>query len=318
MKSADAAAPGKIILFGEHAVVHGHPAIAVPLKAVQATAHAVPAPPRSGVTIHAPDINRTLQFCDYRTDTPLHNALLFPVQVALETLGLPVPDLVLTVRSTIPIASGLGSGAALAAALIRALTEALEHPISCETLNDLVFEVEKRHHGTPSGIDNTVIVYEQPVYFVRGKPPETFRIARPFTLLVADSGVSSPTHRTVSDVRVLLEAEPERIGAIFARIGAITDAARAAIESGTIESLGPLMNENHALLRELTVSSGELDRLCDAALSAGAGGAKLSGGGRGGNLIALVAPDRVGPVTGALRRAGAVNIIHTSVEDVSC
>ncbi len=318
MKPADAAAPGKIILFGEHAVVYGHPAIAVPLNAVQATVHAEPATPGSGLVIYAPDIDRTLCYAAGSSDNPLYNALVFPVQVMLDMLGLPVPDLTLTVRSTIPIASGLGSGAALAAALIRALAAALDHALSRETLNRLVYEVEKRHHGTPSGIDNTVIVYEQPVYFVRGKPLETFHIARPFTLLVADSGHGSPTHITVGDVRALYTAEPDRIGAIFARIGEIVNAARDAIESGTIESLGPLMNENHALLRELTVSSDRLDSLCNAALKAGAAGAKLSGGGRGGNVIALPGPDRASFVTGALRRAGAVNVIQTSVEDLSC
>jgi len=114
-------------------------------------------------------------------------------------------------------------------------------------------------------------------------------------------------------VRRLYDAEPEQVGAIFARIGAIVQTARTAIESGTIEALGPLMDENHALLRDLTASSPDLDRLCDAARAAGAAGAKLSGGGRGGNMIALVDPDRADAVTAALRQAGATNVIRTTV-----
>ena len=183
-------------------------------------------------------------------------------------------------------------------------------------MNALVYEVEKRHHGTPSGIDNTVIVYEKPVYFARISPTEaieTFPIARPFTLLVADTGQASPTHIAVGDVRRLYEAEPDRIGAIFTRIGEIVRAARRGIESGAVESLGPLMDENHALLRDLTVSSESLERLCQAARAAGAWGAKLSGGGRGGNLIALVSPERADSVADALRAAGAVNVIQTTV-----
>jgi mevalonate kinase len=124
-------------------------------------------------------------------------------------------------------------------------------------------------------------------------------------------------------VRALFEAEPARIGAIFQRIGAITRAARAAIEteptgrstSNTIvTTLGSLMDENHALLRDLTVSSEKLDRLCAAAREAGAAGAKLSGGGRGGNLIAPVTPKNADRVAAALRDAGAMNVIKTEVQ----
>jgi len=313
MKPARASAPGKIILFGEHAVVHGQPAIAVPLLAVQAEAEAKPALSGHGLTIRAPDVRRTLHLAQVAPDSSFYAALIYPLRLALDAWQQPEPDLTLTVHSTIPIGGGLGSGAALAAALIRALGAALEIPLPPDVLNPLVYEVEKAHHGTPSGIDNTVIVYQQPVYFVRGTPLETFHIARPFTLLVADTGVSSPTRITVGDVGHLFEAEPERLGGLFARIGAIARAARHAIETGTLDSLGALMDENHALLSELTVSSEPLDRLCAAARAAGADGAKLSGGGRGGNMIALVASDRTPQVVAALRQAGAVKVIETVV-----
>jgi len=313
MKRARAAAPGKIILFGEHAVVHGQPAVAVPLFAVQATATAEPAAPGSGLTVYAPDISQTLHAGTAASDDPYYDALIYPLDVALDALHLPAPDLTLTVHSTIPVASGLGSGAALAAALMRVLSQAYERPLTNDALNPLVYEVEKHHHGTPSGIDNTVIVYEQPVFFMRGHSPKAFTIARPFTLLVADTGHPSPTHIAVSEVRRLYESGPHRIAAVFTRIGEIAQAARQSIESGRIEALGPLMDENHALLRQLTVSSEALDRLCQAARDAGAAGAKLSGGGRGGNMIAWVDPDQAQVVADALRRAGAVRVIQTTV-----
>jgi mevalonate kinase len=315
-------APGKIILFGEHAVVYGHPAIAVPLTAVQVTATVHRAAPGEGITISAPDVGlhvRVADSPDAAVGTPetAYNALIYPVRVALDALNLPIVDAALTVHSTIPVASGLGSGAAVAAALIRAVGELAGHPFDPATLNALVYEVEKRHHGTPSGIDNTVIVYEKPVYFQRLTPTEarmeTFSITQPFTLIVADTGQASPTRLAVADVRALYEKEPDRIGAIFAQIGAIARAARQAIESGTLASLGPLLDQNHALLRDLAVSSESLDRLCQVAREAGAWGAKLSGGGRGGNLIALVAPGRVHTVCDALHAAGAVKAIQTTV-----
>lgn len=313
IRAAHAAAPGKIILFGEHAVVHGQPAIAVPLAAVQVQARADPASAGSGLTIRAADIGRVFRFRDAAENHSFYNALIYPLRLALDWLHQSEPDLTITVQSTIPIGGGLGSGAALAAALIRVLLAALDSPLPRETVNALVYEVEKRHHGSPSGVDNTVIVYAQPVYFVRGQPLETFEISRPFTLLVADSGISSPTHITVGDVRQLYDAEPDRVGAIFARIGEIVRAARTAIESGKIELLGSLMNENHALLRDLTVSSDKLERLCRAALDAGAQGAKLSGGGRGGNIIALAEPGQTDQIAAALRQQGAARVIETVV-----
>jgi mevalonate kinase len=316
-----ASAPGKIILFGEHAVVYGQPAIAVPLSAVQVTVTAEST--NTGLTVTVPDVGETMHVESPAWDQsgiipePIYNALIYPIGVALKALHLPTINATLCVESTIPIASGLGSGAALATALIRAVGELARRPFDLQTLNALVYEVEKRHHGTPSGIDNTVIVYEKPVYFQRNSPTEaqieTFAIARPFTLLVADTGQASPTRLAVEDVHRLYDAKPERIGAIFARIGEITRAARLAIESGAVEFLGPLMDENHVLLRDLTVSSASLDCLCDAARRAGAWGAKLSGGGRGGNLIALVPPKRADYIGAALRAAGAVSVIQTTV-----
>jgi mevalonate kinase len=118
----------------------------------------------------------------------------------------------------------------------------------------------------------------------------------------------------VTDVRRLYEAKPERIGSLFERVGDLVRRARRAIEAGEVSHLGPLMDENQALLRDLTVSSGELDRLCAAAREAGAQGAKLSGGGRGGNMIALVDAGRAEAVSAALCQAGAVNVIHAVVQ----
>ncbi len=112
-------APAKIILFGEHAVVYGQPAIAVPFTALQATADSEPTPPGTGLTIIASDLQQQLHIKD--ADTMLDNALLRSAQLTLNKLNVPTPDLNITVSSTIPLASGLGSGAAVSAALIREL-----------------------------------------------------------------------------------------------------------------------------------------------------------------------------------------------------
>jgi mevalonate kinase len=302
-------APGKVILFGEHAVVYGRPALAVPISQVAAHAEVESGAPDSGFIIEAADLARRFALAEAPDGDPLAAA----VRLALAHLGLGAPDWRLTVHSTIPIASGLGSGAAVSAAIMRALACAAGQELLPETLSALVYEVEGLYHGTPSGVDNTVIAHGRPVYFVRGRAPRVFPIGRPFRLAIADSGISSPTKVTVGDVRLGWQRAPERFEKLFDDIGQIVEAARAAIASGEPERLGPLMDANHARLVEMGVSCPPLDRLVAAARAAGAGGAKLSGGGRGGNMIALVSAETAGPVAEALHTAGAMRVIVTPV-----
>ncbi|MGH2544310.1 MAG: mevalonate kinase, partial [Ardenticatenaceae bacterium] len=271
-----ASAPGKVILFGEHAVVYGRPAIAVPVLQVQARVEASPGPPDMGIIIHAEDIGRHYLIAA----APPNEPLAYTCRTVLHLLGIEEePSVELTLRSEIPIASGLGSGAATAAALATALALWLGTELSGEEVSQIVYETEKIHHGTPSGIDNTVVSYEMPVWFRRGEPVETFRAGAPMTLLVADTGISSPTRHTVRDVRRGWEADPARHEALFDDMARIAHAARQALEQGDAVSVGRLMDENHALLKALGVSAPANDRLAEAARAAGALGAKLSGGG---------------------------------------
>lgn len=302
-------APGKIILFGEHAVVYGRPALAIPVTRVHADVD-VSDSERPGIWLEAPDIALRAELNTLPSDHPiaavLHN-FLFLSRIS------PFPDLAIRIRSTIPVASGLGSGAAVTVALIRALASHLNAPMTDEEINTFVYDIEKLYHGTPSGIDNTVITYARPVYFMKGQPVETFKVGRPFTLVIADSGVAAPTKESVGDVRRLWTSDKTRWEAVFDEIGEISSAARRFIESGRAEQLGHLMYQNHALLQQLTVSSPGLDRMVEAARKAGALGAKLSGGGRGGNMIALVSAETADLVSHSLREAGAKNTIVTKV-----
>ncbi len=306
-------APGKIILFGEHAVVYGRPAIAVPLTQVQATARVGDGRPGQGVRLVAPDLGQDWLLEEAQELDALADAVR-RVQAAagLERL----PDLTVTVNSTIPIAGGLGSGAAIAAATIRALARHLHRPdlATNEQVARLAYEVEKIHHGTPSGIDNTVVTYERPVYFVRGAERnhiETFVPGRTVRLLVGDTGVRSSTRLVVGDVRQQWQAQPERFERLFTACGRLAEAARQTLEAGELAQLGQLMQENHAVLQEMSVSSAGLDALVSAALAAGALGAKLSGAGRGGNMIALVTEGTAAQVQAGLLAAGARAVLQT-------
>lgn len=304
-----ASAPGKIILFGEHAVVYGRPALAVPVTEVQATTTVWPGA-GPGVWIEAPDINLRSDLSRLSPEHPLAAA----INGVFSSLGVTAhPPLAIHINSTIPVASGLGSGAAVSVAVIRALSEFLGQPLTNERVSALAYEVEKLHHGTPSGIDNTVITYARPVYFVKGRPIETFRVGAPFTLVIADTGIPAPTKESVGDVRKLWEADKGKWEKVFDEIGGIAKTAREKIVNGTWKELGLLMDANHALLQELAVSSPELDRLVEAGRRSGALGAKMSGGGRGGNMIALVEKENAPAVAEALKSAGAKRTIATQV-----
>lgn len=303
-----ASAPGKAILFGEHAVVYGVPAIAIPLSSIRARARYKDT--THPLTIIAEDLARppvTISTEESDRSDPLS----LTAALTLEHLG--TGDLTgeIRIRSDIPIASGLGSGAAVSAALGRAIALMRNSDISDRELSRIVFEVEKLHHGIPSGIDNTVVVYEKPVYFVKDEAIEFIRIGDPLPIILGDTGIASLTREAVADVRALIEREPVKTAKHFDEIGAIVKDARVCIEMGATTRLGELMTANHQLLRGLNVSSAELDKLVEAALGAGALGAKMSGGGRGGNIIALAHDQSVTSVKDALLTAGAKRLRET-------
>ncbi len=304
-------ASGKVILFGEHAAVYGRPAIAVPVTNVQSTARLRPNA-EHGFRIVAADLKQNYELAK----APPHDPLAMMVSLTLRHLNQPVPDhMELYLTSTVPLGRGLGSGAAISTAIGRALAAWYGQIITPTELAALVYEVEKLHHGTPSGIDNTVIAFEQPVYFIKGQPVEVLPVAQPFSLVIGDTGIVSPTYRVVGDLRNRWQADPLLYEGYFDQIATLTRRARAIIttKGADLAELGQLMNQNHALLVTLGVSSPELERLVKVALQAGALGAKLSGAGWGGNMIALVAASAQN-VADALRQAGAVGVVVTTVK----
>jgi len=312
MPAFTATAPGKIILFGEHAVVYQRPAIAVPVNQVQARAVVqadLKAPP-GRVWIQAPDIQLDSCLDDLPEANPIARLVrLFQAYYSLDQL----PACILRISSTIPLAAGMGSGAAISVACLRALAAFIGAPLPVEQVSALAYEIEKLYHGTPSGIDNTVVAFGKPVYFVRRAPIEILSLGEPFTLVIGDTGVHSPTSGPVEAVRCAWMTNPFKFESLFDRVGEIARAARGILETCEPDRLGSLMNENHSLLVEMGVSSPELDRLVQVARAAGALGAKLSGGGWGGNMIALAEPGQTEQVAATLRSNGAVNTLVTRV-----
>lgn len=308
-----ASSSGKIILCGEHAVVYGRPAIAIPLTDVRARVSIAPVAPGSGIRFEAPDLGRRWLIASAPHD-PLSELTL----TVLRQFGVQrMPDIEITITSDIPIASGMGSGAAIATAIVRALALAFGRDLSAAEVSALVYESERRFHGTPSGIDNTVIAYERAIWFQRrSEPPhqiEPLSIAAPFVLLIGDTGVRSATRLPVGEVRRRWERNPSRYEALFDAVAEVVHQVRRALAEGDRAALGPLLDRNQALLEEIGVSSPELERLIAAARSAGARGAKLSGGGWGGVMIALVETETAQQVREALQAAGATHVLETVV-----
>jgi len=308
-----ASAPGKIILVGEHAVVYGRPAVAVPVSQVRARAAVERASEGQGIAIIAKDLGQRILLGGeegWRSSDPLARTVIG----TLNHLGLSRgQDLTISVESDIPIARGLGSGAAVSTAIVRAMAQHFSRDLSPQEVSQIVFGVERIHHGTPSGIDNTVIAYERPIYFVQGKAVETLAVGKALNLLIGDTGESSPTKDVVGAVRRRWQQSPPRYEFLFDRIAQIAARVRQAMAEGDLVQVGRLMDENHQLLRELGVSSPLLDSLVRAASDRGALGAKLSGAGRGGNMIALVTPAKRRGLEEALLSSGAERVIATEV-----
>jgi hydroxymethylglutaryl-CoA reductase len=293
---------GKIILLGEHAVVYGRPAIALPIPlAVEAAVRKE----GQGVNILIPR---------WGLEQPVHantQGLGGILASILSQLGLQDEDMTIEVFPHVPRAMGLGGSSALAVAILRALDHSYQLGLSNERINALAYECEKAAHGTPSGVDNTVATYGTALRFTRtdqGPSFETLKLGQPLELVVGITGKESLTADTVARVRKAWQQHPQRYEGIFDQIAQLTDAATTAITSGQINELGELMNLCHGYLNALQLSTPELEELVHIARANGAVGAKLTGGGGGGSMVALC-PDSQHAVQRAMQAAGYETLV---------
>jgi hydroxymethylglutaryl-CoA reductase len=300
---------GKIILLGEHSVVYGRHAIATPI----------------GLTIQADvtrqDHGRELVIARWDTDAaydPIGAGLAEQVTALIaERLGVADQGMHVDVFPHVPRASGLGASAALAVAIIRAMADRFGLTISDREVSSLAFECEHIVHGTPSGIDNTVaafgrsILFRNPNMASNATVPTITDIVTPASIqiVIGLTGVRSLTAHTVGIVRAGWEKNPARYEAIFSQIDELVLAGVGALRRGDLAELGELMNMNHGLLGALQVSSPELETLVGVARRAGALGAKLTGGGGGGAMIAVPEPGAAESVGSAMRQAGFVTYL---------
>ncbi|WP_405164562.1 mevalonate kinase [Nocardia sp. NBC_01499] len=297
-------AHGKAILVGEHTVVHGTPAIAFPLPALSVSAVAAPG---GSLTADSP-AGQQFRFTAGHTLTPA-DALSGPqvaVEEALRRWGLAGAIVDVVVDCAIPPARGLGSSAACAGAAVRAVADLYGRSIDAETVYELVQCGEQVAHGRASGVDASAVSAAGPIWFHAG-------VARPMTigldaaLVLADSGTFGATQHAVAAVRRKLERDPLGANRLLGRAGELIGSAAAELAAGQAEPLGKTLLAFQDLLAELGVSTPQIDALVAAAMDAGSLGAKLTGGGLGGCVLALTETgSAAAQVSAALRKAGAV------------
>ncbi|MDZ7840569.1 MAG: hydroxymethylglutaryl-CoA reductase, degradative [Gammaproteobacteria bacterium] len=294
-----AAGHGKVILLGEHAVVYGRHAIAAPVPlAIQSQIEDI----KDGIEIMIPrwGVEHTLH-----PHARAPQSFDQPLALILDRLALNDRSMRITVFANVPRAMGLGGSAAIAVSIIRAIDQHFRLGLSDEEVNLLAFECEKVAHGTPSGIDNTMATYGELLLYRKGEPAliRKLRTPAPITIVIGMSGVESLTARMVAGVRRAWERNQALYERIFDGIDDLSRQGAKAVQTHDLEHLGELMNVCQGLLNSLQVSSWEIEEMIQIARNNGALGAKLTGGGGGGSIIALC-PDNAGGVTEAMEHAG--------------
>jgi mevalonate kinase len=293
---------GKVILFNEHFVVYGIPAIASAIGAK--TTALVEKRAGSGVEIkddrpetegykaeklgqQKESLDRMLKFMNIDTE---HNAFRI-------TLG---GDLI--------AASGVGASAASCAAIARAFSDELDLNFSDEKVNEIAFEGEKGYHGTPSGIDNTAATFGGLIWYRRegsSQLMDRMRLRKPVEIVMGNTGIVADTRVVVGGVKERRDREPEKYARIFKNAEQLVHDARKQLDEFNLERLGAHMNENHALLQQIGVSCQELDTLVELARNNGAVGAKMTGTGKGGYMVALTPSKQLQErVANAIERKG--------------
>lgn len=306
--TAQGLAHAKAILFGEHSVVYGSPALAVPLHGLGVQAD-IRYSPGDETRIESQLFSGTAQGAP-ATMGPVVAGL----RASLEAAGEASAEVELRIRSAIPHGRGLGSSAAVATSVARAVAALCGQVFDEATLHTIVQKAETVAHGRPSGIDAWAVATPAPIRFQAGHASR-IGVGRRLVFVLADSGHHGSTAEAVTGVRALREAEPTRIDAAISRLAEITESAVDDMRAGEREAIGARMLEAHSLLAGIGVSTPGLDALVDAATSAGAHGAKLTGGGLGGCVLALAdSNDQAEHLAKSLRAAGAPRTWTTEVK----
>jgi mevalonate kinase len=272
-------------LFGEHFVVHGVPGIA---SAVDSAADATVKKAKKGINV-ADERTGAKGYAEKKKLQQLESIerMLKAMNLDPKKTGMDI-----WLGGNLPGFSGLGASAASSVAIARAIVEEFNLILSDEKINDVAYEAEKAYAGNPSGIDNTAATFGGLIWFKKNLGSgsniiEQLSIREPVEIVIGNTGIVANTKAMVAGVGERKEQNPEEYGAIFRQAEELANKGREALEKFDLKQVGELMNENHRLLQEIEVSCKELDYLVDLARKQGAFGAKMTGGGGGGCMLAL-------------------------------
>jgi len=276
---------GKTILFGEHFVVHGVPGIA---SAVDSAADAEVKKAVKGINV-TDERSGAKGYAEKKKLQQLES-----IERMLKAMGMDPKKVAIDIwlGGNLPGFSGLGASAASSVAIARAIAEEFDLDLSDERINDIAYEAEKAYAGNPSGIDNTAATFGGLIWFKKNvgggsNTIEELSIREPVEIVIGNTGIVANTKAMVAGVGERKKQNPEKYGAIFRQAENLAHKGRKALEEFDLKQVGELMNENHRLLQEIEVSCKELDCLVDLARNEGAFGAKMTGGGGGGCMLAL-------------------------------
>jgi mevalonate kinase len=274
---------GKAIVFNEHFVVYGVPAIVSAIG--KYTVARVEPINQSGWKI----IDNRKATPNYKEEKVKQQKDSIDLMLKKMNADLSKNGVEITLEGNLYAASGIGASAASCVAIARALSEHFELELSNDEINEIAYEGEKGYHGTPSGIDNTASTFGGLIWFEKGENNvmDKIELQNPVEIVIGNTGKVADTNAAVAGVKERKEKDSSRYGEIFDRAENIAYLAKDAFQDEDYRELGKLMNENHKLLQQIEVSSRELDFLVKLACNQGAYGAKLTGGGLGGNMIAL-------------------------------
>ncbi|MEM3709423.1 MAG: mevalonate kinase [Nitrososphaerales archaeon] len=305
-----AKAPGKIIITGEHFVVHGSLALAAAIdKCALVEAKAF-----EGIEI----ISKTLgSFSSKEGEASLFfKPTLEAIKATLEFIG-EKKGVKLIIDSELPISSGLGSSSAVAVATVAATASVFNHKLSLEEIVNLAMVSERITHGKPSGIDVNVATYGGVILFKMGEKPKRIKLKKDVEFLICYSGIKHKTFEMVSKFSEMKKSYPNLFTSLVLSSNYFTKMAAYALINKDIITLGAIMNFFHTVLSHLGVSTTELDNIVEKALEAGCIGAKLTGAGGGGCIIALPRSGEASIVANTLKRKGIdVSIVKLPLEGV--
>jgi mevalonate kinase len=316
-----ASAPAKIILFGEHFVVYGEPAIVV---AIDKRARAEAERRQDGrLRFQSANLNTSCYFENgvfkvEQGDAKEARLKFEPVKLAVEKVlavyGRNV-GLDIKIDSAIPVAAGLGSSAAVVASVTAAVAALLELEFSKQDIFRVAYEAEKVVHGTPSGVDPAIATFGGALLFQVDTGFKPLEVKTDIPMVIGDTGVERSTRIQVEKVHETMESYPQITDLLKKAAREIVLRAITALQESDLETLGRLMNINHALLYGIGASDESLEWLANAARKAGALGAKLTGAGGGGCIIALARTEKLENVSEAIMRAGGSPFIAKKTDE---